>query len=780
VAKSTEQFDGPGVQEVNFVADVHLIQILGEQLIGSEKVGVLELIKNAYDAGAPRCDVWIEKVPGLPYAEPSAPEVEKLLGPVISIIDNGKGMDERTLKYGWLRPATRLKTNVKILLKEQRRRADEEGTRAEYERLVKSLKQSNGGRLPLGEKGVGRFATHRLGRYLILKTKEKNSAYEWMLRIDWDDFEPRTDDPVDLHKVPIKLTRQELTRDYGKTDSGTEIRIYGGREGFDWTEEKIVDVGRAISALRSPAPESQPSGFSVYFHCPQLSNVDFNVPTNSVPAPFECTALVDENGLADIEIILTPPPSLPTPISPKRWIDSIDLRQKAPKYWRNGAGNRAPLCGPFSVSLKLWIRRKEWIEYADWKEFTGYLDEFGGIGIYRDGLSILPPQISSKDDWLRLSNRHIQKASNVSYYQMWGSVDLQQELTLNLVDRTSREGMIETRPLADLRELVRGIVFEVERRVQETRDEYKELGSIPLQSIPLLKARVSKIASLLGRIEAAYDFSSDSLKINELLDASNPQEEIGRLAGSAESLQSDYEGLEEQVDGLLQAAGYGISISVALHEIEKTTSNLYHGLAGLVKRVSTLSASLENEGERLREVSKSLLNELKRIAPLRVTRLEKARSFGIRDAILAAIGAFRISWESEGVGFVLPPKPDDFTVFGSFGACSQVFANLFDNSTYWLSGLEPSRRRLAVSLRPDDHLVIVADDGPGISAAVRPHLFQPFYSLKSPPSGLGLYICQYYMRQMGGSIRESFESERIPGYQGASFTVSFPQKRSDA
>mgnify|MGYP001618175328 FL=1 len=48
--------DLPNVQpneiEVNFVADVHLIQILGEQLIGSEKVGILELIKNAYDAGA--------------------------------------------------------------------------------------------------------------------------------------------------------------------------------------------------------------------------------------------------------------------------------------------------------------------------------------------------------------------------------------------------------------------------------------------------------------------------------------------------------------------------------------------------------------------------------------------------------------------------------------------------------------------------------------------------------------------------------------------------------
>jgi hypothetical protein len=37
---------------LNFKADAHLIRVLGEQLIASEKVGVLELIKNSYDAGA--------------------------------------------------------------------------------------------------------------------------------------------------------------------------------------------------------------------------------------------------------------------------------------------------------------------------------------------------------------------------------------------------------------------------------------------------------------------------------------------------------------------------------------------------------------------------------------------------------------------------------------------------------------------------------------------------------------------------------------------------------
>ena len=41
-----------GGVKLNIESDAHLIKVLGEQLIGSEKVGVLELIKNSIDAQA--------------------------------------------------------------------------------------------------------------------------------------------------------------------------------------------------------------------------------------------------------------------------------------------------------------------------------------------------------------------------------------------------------------------------------------------------------------------------------------------------------------------------------------------------------------------------------------------------------------------------------------------------------------------------------------------------------------------------------------------------------
>jgi signal transduction histidine kinase len=77
---------------------------------------------------------------------------------------------------------------------------------------------------------------------------------------------------------------------------------------------------------------------------------------------------------------------------------------------------------------------------------------------------------------------------------------------------------------------------------------------------------------------------------------------------------------------------------------------------------------------------------------------------------------------------------------------------------------------------PIERKVVVADSGPGIADKMRPHLFELFYSLKNPPSGLGLYICQYYMRQMKGTIRESSKSEILPGIPGAHFTIIFPKE----
>ncbi|MCJ7532394.1 MAG: ATP-binding protein [Anaerolineales bacterium] len=776
-----DQDSGFQVFNVNFITDVHLVQILGEQLIRSEKIGILELIKNAYDAGATECEVWIEKVPGLKEVEFSDPQIEALEGPVITIIDNGSGMNENIIKDGWLRPATRIKTSIKEYLKKERKDAEERGTISEYEAMVKELRRAYGGRLPLGEKGVGRFATHRLGRHLILQTKAADETNEWILEINWDDFIPPDDAPHDLQDIKLKLVKQKPQRYYGPTNSGTMLRIFGGREGYEWTEDTLKEVGQSIAHLRSPS--KSPTGFNTTFHIPQITD-EFNVLTETTPAPFKCLAIVDREGKADIEILFTPPSSLSVPIGKQTWpSETVDLRTKDIKYWHSGKENellRVPSCGSFYMELKLWIRSQEWIDYADFIDFRDYLDLYGGIGIFRDGLMIMPAELSSRDDWLDLSKRHIKKGSNISYYQMSGSVDILQEDTLELIDRTSREGMLDTQSFKDLAKLVKEIVLELERTVQETRDRYRRMKRGRRLPTSEYRLQGETISHILEALSSNYDYTIHDFGLEEILNTSeNPKKTVAKLEelkNILNDLVEEVKDLEDQIDILLQAAGYGIAIAVAIHEIEKVTSNLYFGIKNILKKPSSLDANTFKEIERLSYVSQSLLNELRRLAPLRVTRLERKKKFKVRDCILAAQGAFKLSWDDLGIHYYPPSKTEDFEVFGSFGACSQVIANIFDNSTYWLQTMLENNRKICVRMNSSERKVVIADSGPGISDKMRNHLFELYYSTKDPPSGLGLYISKYYMNQMRGAIRESLDPEKIPGFTGAHFTMLFPEE----
>ena len=79
-------------------------------------------------------------------------------------------------------------------------------------------------------------------------------------------------------------------------------------------------------------------------------------------------------------------------------------------------------------------------------------------------------------------------------------------------------------------------------------------------------------------------------------------------------------------------------------------------------------------------------------------------------------------------------------------------------------------------------MITIGDSGPGIDSAIRPYLFEAGYSMKVPPSGLGLYICKSYMQAMKGSIYETPSNNRINNLSGAQFTIDFthvPSKKED-
>jgi two-component system sensor histidine kinase BaeS len=99
----------------------------------------------------------------------------------------------------------------------------------------------------------------------------------------------------------------------------------------------------------------------------------------------------------------------------------------------------------------------------------------------------------------------------------------------------------------------------------------------------------------------------------------------------------------------------------------------------------------------------------------------------------------------------------------------QVVANLVENALkYATSGIE-----IAVARADGDVVISVHDDGPGLSAADLPHVFDRLYASRTVPgrkvgTGLGLAIVRELSAAMGGSVWAE------PSDRGARFVVRLP------
>jgi len=131
----------------------------------------------------------------------------------------------------------------------------------------------------------------------------------------------------------------------------------------------------------------------------------------------------------------------------------------------------------------------------------------------------------------------------------------------------------------------------------------------------------------------------------------------------------------------------------------------------------------------------------------------------------------RVSVEREYAGD-LPP------VSGDASALKQLFLNLLKNAGEALEETGGTVR-VTAARSPEGRGVVVsvADDGPGIDAAVLDRVFEPFFTTKPAGrgTGLGLSIC----RRIAEAHRGTLEVASTPG-AGAVFTVRLPAEAGDA
>ncbi|WP_188644164.1 two-component system sensor histidine kinase NtrB [Tsuneonella deserti] len=232
----------------------------------------------------------------------------------------------------------------------------------------------------------------------------------------------------------------------------------------------------------------------------------------------------------------------------------------------------------------------------------------------------------------------------------------------------------------------------------------------------------------------------------------------------------------QETAGETDRSAAGISAPAVLaHEIKNPLAAI-RGAGQLIAR------KLEPEDRQLAdlietEVSRvaSLLDRMQRIGTRTV---EPNDSINPHKAVRRAIGTIRAGGLRD-IELIEEFDPSIPPALANRGALEQVVINLLANArdaleqagggqikvrTRYVSGVILNAVRLPIELT-------ITDTGPGIDAALRENIFEPFVSTKKGGQGLGLALVQRLVRDMGGRI--SYERDEKQGL--THFRVHLPQ-----
>lgn len=231
--------------QLRFRIDAHAVIQLGEELITDAEQALLELVKNAYDADSKWCKIDIDTqhvsdhpriIRTLKSSSPSDPNFYPETGDVktlptelvtlkgsVTITDSGMGMTFEQIRDSWLVVSTSIK------------RA-EDGHK-------KSLTPM--GRTPVGDKGLGRLGTMRLGQLLRITTSVENSSVRHQVSIWLSDFK----EGYLLNDVPISYLEIPNV-DHRK---GTTVEVLGLNNLAEWkSEARRKTIHAKLSTLINP------------------------------------------------------------------------------------------------------------------------------------------------------------------------------------------------------------------------------------------------------------------------------------------------------------------------------------------------------------------------------------------------------------------------------------------------------------------------------------------------------------------------------------------------
>jgi two-component system sensor histidine kinase KdpD len=342
---------------------------------------------------------------------------------------------------------------------------------------------------------------------------------------------------------------------------------------------------------------------------------------------------------------------------------------------------------------------------------------------------------------------------------------------------------------------VSALAARARRRAEEAERQRREtsfaadvsallLGQPSVES--LLPDIAVRTADLLGVSHCWIELGS--ARVPEPDEQARDLEAGGRHLGRIyfDAARSPDEGLTERVLSVLASL---LAAAIEREELSRSDAtktavlrSVSHDLRSPLTAIATASEMLADPGELLSasdrvELLASIRDQARRLDRLvanllDLSRLEAGAASPVAElwSVDELVGRSLEALDADGDRVVISLPEECPAVRVDAAQLERVLVNLIENALRYSSPVEPVDVR--VEVREGDAVVSVADRGPGLAAAEREAIFEPFHrgaGTGERGSGLGLAIARGFAGLNGGRLWV----ESVPG-RGATFVLAMP------
>jgi len=696
------------IEKISFTVDAGIINRLGLELVSKSETAVSELIKNAYDA-----DSNIVKVTFL--------NAKNKKGGTLIIEDDGIGMSKNNLINGFMRLATTDKLENPISKKHKRPKA--------------------------GRKGIGRFATQRLGETLTVITQEENTNLSLKLSINWNDYSVNKE--VSEVKNQLEITKKTKKQ-------GTTLIIENLRD--KWSEADVKRVFRYISSLIQPnflkisnetiIQEAKNEAFEVAFYqddnTKPIADAQIMMFDKAI-AIF--TGFIDEEGIGHCNI-----ESRKFNYSNSRIIYEDDNN----KPFNSLIGSKIA----FQIFYFIWGNKNYYYDNITKSELiavNSYFKKNGGVKLYRNGFKV-PPYGDEKDDWLDVSREsRIGKGVPFSNNNILGLVQITDSKNIVFEEVAGREGIIEKEAFISLQNFIASALktgFLDFVSFFKTTKEYKKANKKSKKEVTTntVKDTITKIAEATETLANETDNKEQKNKAQSDLEK------------SVEDLKTQTNTLAEELEMLRVLAGLGLTIGEFIHEIKQFTPSFNDYLESLLYKNLGLDISVTLN--KMKTVFTSF-NTYTAFFDTTISQnvFREINPIDLRDVVDDFIEVIqpdikrrKISLKNIAKGWDLITAPMHVSEWNT------ILQNLYSNSKKAIIRSGTKGKILIKYYKNKDYIFLsFYDNGDGILENKKDRIFDAFYTTSIPVkndiqdkdltgSGLGLHIVKQIIINRNGKI----------------------------